>query len=247
MTEYENYSFSKTEWIKEGVFVLIQIVFLGVLFFRSLWGCLILLPYGVFLLHIRKNQKMEERKSQLREDFKEVVMSIAASLQAGYALEQTIGIAIDDMNRMGKSPERPMVKELHWMKKSLELHMNVEEVFEDFAARSGVDEIQHFSSILSIAKRQGGNLVKISADSAGHIGRSIQVESEIAQVVAGRNLEKKIMTWMHYFILMYLQLTNPSYLQPLFSGAEGRIFIGISLFITLAAGFWAESIVHIRV
>lgn len=247
MTEYRRYSFSKMEWVKEGTVVILKIVLLGGLFFRSLWGCLLLLPYGVFLLYQRKNQKIEERKSQLREDFKEVMMSIAASLQAGYALEQTVGIAIDDMNRMGKNPNRPMMQELHWMKQSMELHRPIEEIFEDFAIRSDVEEIQNFSAILSIAKRQGGNLVRISAESAEHISRSIQVESEISQVLAGRNLEKNIMTWMPYFILLYLQITNPVYLQPLFEGAEGRIFMGICLLITLAAGFWAESIVRIHI
>lgn len=247
MIDYGKYTFSSKEWIKEGTMALLAVVLLGILFFHSVVGCLLLLPYGVFLLFVQKERKKKERKMQLREDFKEVMVSIAASLQAGYALEQTIGISIEDMNRMGKNSDRPMMRELDWMKKSLELHLPIEEIFENFANRSDVEEILNFASILSIAKRQGGNLVKITADSAEHIGRSIQVESEIGQVLAGRNMEKKIMMWMPYFILMYLQITNPSYLQPLFEGAGARIFMGVCLAITLAAGFWAESIVRIRV
>ena len=140
-----------------------------------------------------------------------------------------------------------MLYELDRMEKSMELKITIEKIFEEFALRSGLEEIEHFSSVLSVAKRQGGNLVKITASGAEHIVRSIQVQSEIEQVLAGRKLEQKIMVWMPYFILIYLQVTNPSYLQPLYEGVGGRLFMAVCLLVTIAGRFWADSITKIRI
>lgn len=247
MTDYRRYTFSKKEWIKEGGLALFEVLLLGILFFRSVYGCLLLLPYGFFILHDKKKEKLENRKKELRCDFKEVLLSIASSLQAGYPLEQTIAIAATDLKRTSKKENSSMLYELDRMEKSMELKITIEKIFEEFALRSGLEEIEHFSSVLSVAKRQGGNLVKITASGAEHIVRSIQVQSEIEQVLAGRKLEQKIMVWMPYFILIYLQVTNPSYLQPLYEGVGGRLFMAVCLLVTIAGRFWADSITKIRI
>lgn len=247
MTDYRRYTFSKKEWIKEGSLALFEVFLLGILFFRSIYGCLLLFPYGFVLLHYKKKEKIERRKKELRNGFREVMLSIASSLQAGYALEQTIAIAGKDLKRTSNKEDSLMLYELGRMEKAMELKTPIEEIFEEFALRSGLEEIENFSSVLSVAKRQGGNLVKITTSGAEHIVRSIQVQSEIEQVLAGRKLEKKIMIWMPYFILIYLQVTNPSYLQPLFEGVGGRLFMAGCLLVTIAGRFWADSITKIRI
>lgn len=247
MTDYKEYCFSKKEWLIEVFRAAVEIVFLGFLFFRSVIGCFLLLPYAVRIVLRRKVQKNEERKRQLRVEFGEAVLSVAASLQAGYALEQTIEVAAKDMERIHGKTQCLMVQELEWMKKNLALHVPMEQLFKDFARRSGVEEIRSFSTILAVAKRQGGNMVKISVRAAKNISLKIQVQSEIDQVLAGRKLEQKIMVRMPYFILLYLQMTNPSYLEPLFHQWSGRILMFVCLTVTLAAREWADYLVRISV
>lgn len=244
MIHYDQWSYSRKEWMLETGKVAAEIFLLGILFFRSLWGVIFLIPYGLWKWKGRKEEKGKELKHQLRLDFKEVMVSVAFSLQAGYTLEQAISIARRDLERMDADAVY-MREELSWMEKRMQLGESAELLFQDLARRSGLEEIESYGEVLSVARKQGGNLVRISKEAAEHISGSIQVQAEIAQVLAGKKLEKKIMLVMPYFILCYLSLTNPSYLQPLYEGIFGRVWMAICLLLIFVARYLADRIVDI--
>lgn len=246
MIQYDHYRFSKKEWLLEGAKSVLEILFLTMLFFRSFWGVALLFPYGIWRIRQGKEKKRRERLEVLRADFKDVILSIAFSLQAGYAMEQTISLARKDLERMD-SKDRPMLQELLWMERTMALGQPVEQLFRDLAKRSGLLEIRSYAEVLWVAKKQGGNLVRISKEAADHISRSIQVQLEIDQVLAGKKLEKEIMLAMPYFILIYLQLTNGSYLLPLYESILGRAIMIFSLLFIFAAKQWAQRIIQIAV
>lgn len=246
MEQYDCYSFSNKERIWEGLKSLAVVFFLGMLFFRSFWGVLFLFPYGIWRVKEKREEKRKQVLEKLRTDFKEVILSIAFSLQAGYAMEQTISLARRDLERISEEPS-PMQRELLWMERRLALGEPVEQLFRNLAKRSGVEEIYSYAEVLSVAKKQGGNLVQISKVAAEHISQSIQVQMEMDQLLAGKKLEKNIMLIMPYFILIYLTITNPSYLQPLYEGVFSRVFMMICLLIIFAARYWAEKIICIRI
>lgn len=247
MPDYRKYRFTRREWMKELLRISFEVVFLSFLFFRSLWGCVILLPYGIWRMEESRKIKARERQHLLRMDFKEVILSIAFSLQAGYALNQTIEIAKDDLKRVYGEKPREMAQELDWMGRCIALGQPVEQLFKELAIRSGIGEIRSYGEILSVAKKQGGNLVHISKEAADHISRSVQVQDEIAQVLAGKKMEKEIMLMMPCFILLYLQVTNGDYLAPLFVEWTGRILMTISLILVFVARVWSERIIQIKV
>lgn len=243
--QYDSYSFSKEEWVLELVKNTAVVFFVGILFFRSFWGIVLLIPYGLWRIREERKARRQKVVEKLRDDFKEVILSIAFSLQAGYAMEQTISVARKDLERLEESS--PMQQELLWMEKRLTLGETVEQLFRDLAERSGIEEIHSYAEILAVAKKQGGNLVQISKVAAEHIGESIQVQLEMEQLLAGKKLEKNIMLAMPYFILIYLTVTNPSYLTPLYEGVVSRIFMVTCLCVIFVAGYWADKIIHIRI
>lgn len=244
MLEYEGYTFSRKEGILESVKIVVEILFLGILFFRSIWGIVLLIPYGLWRWKERKQEKIKERRQQLRLDFKEAILSVAFSLQAGYTMEQAISLARKDLERMDVSSSC-MIKELIWMEKRIQLGEPVEWLFLNLARRSGLREMESYGEVLSVARKQGGNLVRISKEAAEHISESIQVQVEIEQVLAGKKLEKKIMLVMPYFILLYLAVTNGSYLQPLYESVFGRVWMMSCLAMIFVARYWADRIVDI--
>lgn len=245
MIDYERYIFSRREWILEGIKSGIEILFLGFLFFRTFWGVVLLLPYGIWQWRQRKEEKKKERLCQLRQDFKEMILSVAFSLQAGYTLEQAISIARKDLERINTAVSC-MKEELFWMEKRMQMGEPIEGLMRNLARRSGVSEIESYAEVLAVARKQGGNMVQISKEAAEHISGSIQVQMEIEQVLAGKNLEKKIMLVMPYFILLYLSFTNGSYLQPLYESTFGRLWMFLCLVLIFLAKYWADRIIDIR-
>lgn len=247
MYDYESYHFSKNEFAGELLRGILQVIFTGALFFHSWVGCLFLSPLLFLILKKRHRVKQKKKLNELRIDFRELTLSIAGSLHAGYSMEQAVSIALEDMKRLYPGMKRPMIDELIWMKRNLEMNVMVEQLFDNLAVRSGLEEIRSFASILSIVRSQGGNLVKISREAAEHIGRKIQVQMEIEQVIAGKKLEKKIMFFMPYFILIYLQLTNSEYLNPLFYTLYGNCCMALFLVVIYVADWWADKLTEISV
>ena len=247
MKNYHSYQFGKMELAGEVLLALCQVIFTGILFFRSWIGCLFLTPLLFWQLKKRQRKKGEQQLSELRLDFREVILSIADSLHAGYALEQTISIALEDLRRLFPGEKRAMMEELYWMQGNLNIRVPMEQLFCELAERSGLEEIRSFASVLATARKQGGNLVSISREAADHINQRIQVQMEIEQVIAGKKLEKNIMFCMPYFILIYLQLTNPDYMSSLFHNIYGAFCMTVCLVAIYAADWWADRVIEIEV
>jgi tight adherence protein B len=184
MLDYNVYHFTKKELVYEIVRADIIVSFAGILFFENIIGVLMLLPFAFFLVKDRKKKKREERLFNLRNDFKEFLASFSSSVQAGYTMEQSIMIGLEDLKRMYPEDERAMIRELSWMYQQLKLQISCDELFSNLAERTGLEEIRSFSVILGIGRKQGGNLVQITRRTAVHMNRKIQVEMEMEQAVA---------------------------------------------------------------
>ena len=247
MIDYNVYHFTKKEWVQEMIRALAVIGFTGFLFFESVIGIVILLPAVAYLMKERKEKKKAERLFFLRSDFKEFVSSFASSIQAGYTIGQAVQIGIDDLKRMYPREDRAMIRELTWIHQQLKLQIPCDELFAGLAERTGLEEVRSFAVVLGIGRKQGGNLVRITRRTAEHINRKIQVQMEMEQAVAGKMMEKNIMFLMPYFMILYLRLTNGTYMEVLFTSLTGHILMLACLLLLWAADKWAEHIVKIQV
>lgn len=247
MHDYNNFQFDWRELVPEMAVAVLRVVFTGILFFHSWIGCLALSPLALWHLSVGKNKKREKRRSELRLDFRDTVLSIASSLHAGYTIEQSVSIALEDLKRLYPGERRAMETELLWMLRKLELNVPIEQLFEDLANRSGLEEIENYATILATVKSQGGNLVRISRETAEHISQKIQMQTEIEQMIAGRKLEKDIMIRMPYFILIYLQLANREYMAVLFHNLPGVLCMAFCLAAIHGADWWSGRITEIGI
>ena len=70
---------------------------------------------------------------------------------------------------------------------------------------------------------------------------------EMEQTVAGKEMEKNIMFAMPYFMLLYLRVTNPGYMDVLFSNVLGQGIMMVCLVLLWIAGKWSDHIVKIQI
>ncbi len=244
--DYRTYHFTKKEMLYELLRAGVILGFTGVLFFNSLAFTVLLLPAGVFLIRERKEKKRVVRLVNLRNDFKEFVISFSASVQAGFTMEQSVGIGMEDLRRMYSDKNRSMLKELGWIQQQMKLQTPCDELFSNLAERTGMEEVRSFSVVLGIGRKQGGNLVQITKRAAEQISKKIQVQMEMEQAIAGRIMEKNIMFAMPYFMILYLRMTNTSYMELLFTNMTGRVVMLVCLILLWVANKWAEQIVRIE-
>lgn len=234
--DYRQYTFSRQELFIEiakggGI-----VVFLAWFFYRSLWAAVPLSILGVFYLRRQRRAKMQAGKAALLGQFKECILSVAASLRAGYAVENAFLESMGDM-KMLFGEEAYICQELDWIRRGLIINIPLEELLLDLAKRSGLEELRDFSEVFSIAKRSGGSLPEIIHSSAELIGERVEAEEEIKTLLAERMLEQKIMNVMPFGILAYIGISYEGYFNPLYHNLFGTAVMTVCLTVYLTA-FW---------
>lgn len=215
-------------------------------FYRSIVLFLILLPWGLLYPFFHKKELCRQRKEQLKSQFKEGVLILAAFLSAGYSVENALKASVNELILL-YGPHGMLAGEFSWMAKQISLNSTAEQVLEDFARRSGIEEIQSFSQVFGVAKRSGGELVSIMTQTADSIRDKIQVYEEIRTMTAFRQLEQKIMNLLPFFIILYIDMTSPGFFDLMYTTMLGRIFMTVCLAVYILAIWLAKRILDINI
>ena len=121
------------------------------------------------------------------------------------------------------------------------------EALENFAARSGLEDVKSFADVFLAARKSGGELVKIIGRTAEIIGEKIRIQEEILTSTAAKKMEQRIMSAVPVLIVFYIELTSPGFFHILYHTTAGRIVMTICLAVYLGAIALAEKILDIPI
>lgn len=217
------------------------ILFFAWFFYRSLWAVPALLPLGILYFRRCAEQKCRKNRQELTLQFKECILSVAGSLRTGYALENAFVESREDI-RMLYGEQSAMYRELEFIRRGMILNITLEELINDLAGRSGIEEIRQFSTILSIAKRGGGNVSQIIRSTAEVISNKVETMQEMLTLLQGRRLEQKVMEIMPFGITFYIACTYPGYFETLYHNVRGILLMTGCLIAYVGAYLLGEKI-----
>ncbi len=244
--DYKEYKLSVAEYVIAASGFLLLSVGVCMLFYNSLIPVIFTLPLFVVFVRVFRKAKCKARRRTLSLQFKDMVQALSASLSAGTSFENAFVSAHGEMLRIyGK--DSYIVRELRVIIHGVRLNENVEDLLKDFGDRSGIPDIYDFSQVVAVAKRTGGDLVKIMKRTAENISQKYSVETEIETVIAAKKYEQKIMTLMPFLIILYLRLTNKGYVDILYENVAGRIVMTVCLAVCILSYAWSAKIVDIGV
>lgn len=220
----------------KGVLQLILgVLVILMLFYRNCFLVLILgIPLFLFGYRSLKVRWEAERRWQLNLEFQEGLQGIAAALNAGYSIENALEESRKDLEVL-YGEECQLCREFTAMQRQLQMNQPLETVFEEFASRSGVEDIRNFSEILRTARRSGGDLVAITRTSARQIGENIEVSREIRTLIAGKQMEGRIMNIVPLGMILYFWVCSPGFLDCLYETIWGHLVMTILLAVYLTA------------
>lgn len=209
------------------------------LFYRSWWG--MLLSPVVFIVYTRsyRNMQIKKQKERLLYEFKDTMQALSSALLAGYSMENAWRDTERELQEL-HGEQSIMLTEVHRMNAAVRMNEPIEHVLTEFAGRSGCEEIESFAEIFVFAKRSGGDFVKIIGTTVKKLSGKIEVEQEIATVLAGKKLEGRVMNIMPLLILAYMTLTAGDFLDVLYGNSLGAcimtaVLVGYALALKLSA------------
>ena len=189
------------------------------------------------------------RKEQLRKlegQFKEAIQIMSGALSAGYSAENAVSVSLRELEQL-YGPGEMIVREFAAMEGEMKLNRPVEEVFQNFADRSGLEEAERFAQIFQIAKRSGGKLVPIICRTVSIMEDRGQVKEEILTMTASVQFEQKVMRVIPFLMILYIDMTSPGFFQVMYETVMGKVIMSSCLAVYLLSCFLSHRILDIKV
>jgi len=240
------YKLSLSEYAKSILLGSLMTIVLGTLFYRSLAAIFLLSPLAYFYAKRRIKGLIKEQKWRLNVEFRDGIAALSAALEAGYSAENAFSEACQDLKKTGYENSL-ILKEFQYIVNQISVNTSVERALMEFGERTGIDDIISFSNVFCAAKRTGGDLIHVIAISSRVISDKIEVKRDIRTLLAAKKLEASIMKAVPLLIMLYLTLSSPGFLDPLYHNILGIIIMTVFLIAYLAAILVIDKIIDIEV
>lgn len=243
---YRHYRYSKKEYVIYSLEAIAIIIVISAVFYDSVIAAIISFPFVSVFLRFKKIELVEKRKKEMKIHFKEGIQSISSALNAGYSVENALKEATQDLILL-YTANANIVCEFEEMTRKIAASQTIEQVFIDFANRSGIEEAKTFAEIFMTAKRSGGDLIGIIRKTVLTISDKIEIEKEIATIMAAKRYEQKIMNIMPIAIVLYIRIGSNGFLNQMYKNIPGISIMSACLGIYLLAFILGEKLVKIEV
>ncbi len=216
-------------------------VVVGITFYDSVFGMLVCAPIWLYLWKYDLVKYKNNCQKILREEFKDTILQVSGNLNAGYSLENAFLQVIGDKN---SSDSKYMSVELKRLAVGLSCNRRIEDMLMELGERCQLEEIKEIAGLIVIAKAYGGNIIHLIRQAAANLAERQSVELEINTMIAAKKLEGNIMVFMPFFIIIFMRVTNPSYMTVLYVGVLGRILMTVCLVLVAVAWIIANKIME---
>lgn len=240
-----HYRLTYLENLKSILLGSVVVSLLGILFYKSVFGIILLSPLLFFYIKSRSNKLIKEQKWRLNLEFKEGIAALSAALEAGYSAENAFNEACGDLAK-AEGENTLILKEFQIIANKIRLNTSVEKALLDFGERTEIDDIISFSHVFCTAKRTGGDIIHVIGITSKIISDKIDVKRDIKTLITAKQLEANIMKAVPLFILIYLTVSSPGFLDPLYHNLFGIMIMSVFLITYLAAMLMIDKIIDIE-
>lgn len=221
-------------------------VMVAYLFYRSALG-VIWFPVVYYMVHRKwKRKSVEKRKKQIRQEFKDAMQSVTTALTAGYSMENAWREAERELEELYLE-KGILPKKFAKMNAAVRMNQPLEGLMRELADETEVEDIRMFAEVFAFAKRGGGDFIHIIETTSRHIREKIEVEQEMETAIAAKKMEQNMMSVIPFFILFYLDIASPGFLDLLYGNTIGVVVMTVSLVAYIGTLFLAERILAIEV
>lgn len=196
----------------------------GELLYQNFTVGLIFLCGYPFVQKAARKQRAGTEDMERAMQFKDALISIKASLEAGYSMENAVLAAGKDLACI--YPKDSFIcGEMERVGRAITNSVPVDEAFENFAKRSGIEDAQSFAEIYRTAKKSGGDLLRVVSSSVAVITDRTELKKEIQTILAAKKMECRIMKLIPPGIILYFRIFSPGYLDILYGGVMGHLLM----------------------
>ena len=216
------------------------------IFYSDLRALIISLPLAGKTYRVLIRREIQKKRILFEGQFQTALQSLSAQLNIGYSMENSLREIYKDLQML--YPKEELInREFGFMVHQLDMNITVEEIWRQFAARTQLESVENFVTVIILAKRNGGDSLQIIRNAVRHIQDQVEVRREIQTVTAAKRLEFQMMCVIPMGIIAYMRVCFPDFMKILYGNSFGIIFMTVCLGIYLYAWKLGNRIIEIEV
>lgn len=234
---------SKKEILTNLVMIELVVIIVGKLFYGSFIAGVIISPLSMLIYKERRKQIIQRKTRQLENQFKDMLISVSDALKVGYSFENAIRECYRDMCSI-YGVDSVICGEIKIMISQIKLNIRTQEVVDNFAKRVDLKNAKLFSQIFQVAKSTGGNMTEIIKSVTDDIVLKETTRDEITASVTEKRMEQRIMSVIPIFIILYITVTTPGFLDVMYASVLGKLIMTGCIAAYVMAYLWGERIIQ---
>lgn len=216
------------------------------LFYQSLILFCLLTPLIFFYMQEWIKNCIRQKQQAFQLQFKEALQGLSAALNAGYSVENAMRETYKDL-RLVYDDRTRIMKEFAYMIHQLNMNITIEQILQEFAARTQQEDVRNLVTVFVTAKRSGGDIVAVLKHTVLQIADKVEVKREIQTMMSAKRLEFQVMSGIPFGIITYMRLSFPEFMEVLYGNAIGIVTMSICLGIYVSAYRFGKKIIEFEV
>jgi len=170
----------------------------------------------------------------------DALTNIGNSLQAGFSLNQALGLVAREM-------DNPMGQEMGLVVRQMQVGMDMQDALENLYTRMPSRDLDLLITSIVISREVGGDLTEIFENIASTIQERHRIEGRIAALSAQGKMQGFVLVCIPPAMAVALNYIAPSLIEPLYTTVVGWMLMGVIAALMIAGIYTIYKIVDIEV
>lgn len=182
----------------------------------------------------------DSRTNRFEELLPDILTLMAGSLRAGWGLQQSIDLVV-------QQAEEPVLTEFRRVQAEVRLGLSLDEALGRAAERLDSEDFRWTASAIAIQREVGGNLSEVLETVAGTIRERAEVYRQVKALTAEGRFSAWALCILPFLLAGGMFFINPSYIGLLFVTPIGLMALGMGVVLLVIGVVWMLRVVKIDV
>ena len=195
---------------------------------------------GLTIPYLVMSRSVERRRAAFEDQFPDVLDLLAAALESGSSIQQSLEVVVSEASE-------PAASEFARVLSVARLGAPLVDALKAMSDRLGSRDLTWTVQAIVVQQRTGGRLADILRTVGEFMRAREEVRRELRALVAEGKLSAYILGALPFAVAGFLLLTNPDYLDPLFSTLPGLVMVAGASVMMVFGFFVMSRIIKIEV
>lgn len=164
------------------------------------------------------NIKLGQQRRLFDDQLPDILQASASAIRAGHGLTGALAMVTDEAPEPSRSEFLRVVSDER-------LGVPLDDALRVVQRRMDSRDVQQIALVAQLQRDTGGNMAEVLDRVTESVRRRAELRRMVRSLTAQGRLSRWVVTVIPIFLLLYITLTNPNYVDPLYTTGMGRMML----------------------